>query len=295
MVSSTDEGKVELRDRRAPFTYAERVIARDTLKDARFRLKFRQEDLGFLTFQAPDGRDRLYLEAGDSLVLRKSVQGELHFEGRGALRNRYLRKENAFKDSLGRVQDSLFKKDKAYFLEKLRERRKAYKDFRKRHFRKEDGYGDRFKELVGARNEIEIALMKFSFPDIHRYEHPNDSLELSEDYWTFMDTLEMNDTLLLDVPEFLGFAYDVANKYALANKGRQKNKSYRQMLFRTIVDEFEGEVKDVLLTYFMLEQLRYNEERVKEGFWEAYREEVSDTAMLDFVDKKLQKEEDRPS
>jgi hypothetical protein len=295
MVSSSNEGRVELRGRKAPFTYAEQVIARDTLKEGRFHLKFRQEDLGFLTFQDPDGRDRIYLEAGDSLVLRKSVQGELRFEGRGALRNRYLRKENAFKDSLGRVQDSLFKKDKAYFLEKLRERRKAYKGFRKRHFRKKDGYGDRFKELIEARNEIEIALMKFSYPDIHRYEHPNDSLELSDDYWTFMDTIEMNDTLLLDVPEFLGFAYDVANKYALENKGRQKNKSYRQMLFQTILDEFEGDVKDALLTYFMLEQLRYNEERVKEGFWKAYRVEISDTTMLDFVEKKIRREKDRPS
>lgn len=294
ILSSADEGRVELRGRKAPFTYMKEVIARDSLKEGRFRMKFRKEELGFLSFRGPGGTDELYLEPGDSLVLRKGLHGDLDLEGKGASRNRYIQEEASFKDSLGRAQDSIFKKGLEHFLDKLKERRRAYKAFRKRNFR-DHGIEKRFEESIEARHEIELALMKFSYPDIYRYEHPNDSLQLSEDYWAFMDTLEMNDTLLLDVPEYLSFAYDVANKYALENRGQQRNKSYREMLFRTILDEFEGEVKDVVLTYFMLEQLRYNEERVKGSFMKVYRKEVSDSAMVRFVEKRLQNEEDPPS
>lgn len=294
--SGFDEGVVKLKRRKGSFTYQEESIAKDSLEKGRFRMEFRKGELGFVSLEGPKEKVPLYLEAGDSLIFRKRMHGELHFEGDGASRNRYLQEEKAFKDSLGRVQDSLFKKNLSHFLEKLEERREAHKAFRKRSFKKEEGQlGQRFKKLIKARNRIEWVLMKFSFPDIYRYEHPNDSLELPSGYWDFMDTLDLNDSLLLGIPEYLSFAYDVANKYTLENKGEQKNKSYREILFQTILEEFKGKNRDALLTYFMLEQLRYDQKKLKQEFWDPYREHVEDTAMLHFVEKRMEEEKDPSS
>lgn len=290
------EGEVQLLDRKGCFTYADSIVAKDSLEKGRFRVRFQKERSGYLRFETPSEGIMLYLHPGDSLFVNRDAHGNYRFRGQGKYPNRYIRMRKAFKDSLGRVQDTIFQARKADFLKGLKERRNAMHSFRKAYFRKHKGrLGDRFRKLERSRDKVDFALMRFSYPDIYSYEHPNDSIELSPAYWNFLDSMDMNDTLLLQVPEYLSFAYDVANRYTLENRGHQKNMTYREMLFQTILEEFQGKVKDALLTYFVLEQLRYGEKKIRGSLMERYRQHVKHPYMERFVEQQLKEKEAKPS
>lgn len=289
--------RIELKDRIAPYTYTDSSLAEDPCKGGSFKLRVRKKELGYLELSGigPENVE-LYLEAGDSLVLQKGYREAVEFEGKGAARNLFLKQQQAFKDSLSMTQDSIFHREKEAFLKGLEKRRAAYKAFRKRRFKSsEQLYGERFKELVRSRDRIDLAYMRFSYPDLYEYNNPNDTVSFGKDYWGFLDAIDLSDTLLLQVPEYLSFAYDVANKYALENKGQQTNASFRELLFRTILDEFKGKARDVLLTYFMLEQQRYREKGVPQDLWERYRKEIGDPSMLEFVEKRIKKGKEEAS
>lgn len=292
----SSEGIVELLDRLGGFTYADSVLAKDTLEEGRFHLQFREKDPGYFRLKTPSGGIMLYLSPGDSLSVNRDDQGDYRFKGSGSIENRYIRKRKLFRDSIGREQDSIFKSKKPEFLKGLKARKKAVRSFRRAFFREhQERLGEHFQKLERMRDRVDHAIMRFSYPDIYEYEHPNDSLSLAPSYWHFLDSMNMNDTMMLEVPEYLSFAYDVANKYTLDNKGEQKNMGYREMLFKTILKEFEGKVEEAVLTYFILEQIRYTEKEVQGSLLERYRKHVKDPRMKRFVERKLRSKRKEPS
>lgn len=289
-MSGVKEGVVRVRKRIGPFTYTDTVLAEDSLENGKFHLRFRKKDTGYLNLEDPSEENLLYLRPGDSLYLQKGLHEKLHFQGEGAAPNRYIRDRKKFQDSLGRSNRSLFTEEKKAFLKALNAQKKAYRSFRKEKMKERGIPKDAlFRKIERARDRIDLALIRFSYPDIYRYEHPNDSIKFSSSYWNFLDSLDLNDTLFLKVPEFLNFAYDVANKYTLENKGEQKSMSYREILFRTIQEEFKGRVKEVLLTYFILEQINYAKEEVRKELLKDYRKEVGDPFMKKYVREELKK------
>lgn len=295
-IVGSGEGTVELLDRKGCFTYLDSILAKDSLEKGLFRMRFQKKQLGYLRLEFPSDGIMLYLSAGDSLVVHRDAKANYRFEGKGSIPNQYLRNKKHFKDSMDRVQDTIFQAGKVDFLNALEERRKACRSFRRTYFEKrKDGSGDYFQKLERSRDKVATAVMRFSYPDIYRYEHPNDSIEFTSSYWSFLDSIDMNDPLMLQVPEYLSFAYDVANKYTLDNKSEKKSMGYLEMLFETIVDEFDGKVKEALLTYFILEQLRYGEKGVKKALMERYRDQVEDSFMKRTVERKIRNKGGRPS
>ncbi len=289
-VSGVKNGRVQLRQRIGPYTYADEQMAKDSIEQGRFRMSFRKEEPGYVSFVDSTQEILLYLFPGDSLRVRKSLEGSFSFEGKGAVRNRYIQKRKRFQDSIAQSQGNIFDHKKDTFLQLLEEREKIFKTFRERHFEsKGEKLEERFKRLERLRDRIDLGIIRFSYPDIYRYENPNDSIDIGKKYWSFLDSMDLSDPLLLHVPQYLSFAYDVANKYTLDNKGEQKSMSYREILFRTIVDEFRGKVKEAVLTYFMLEQIRYSKGRGGQDLLERYRKEVDDPEMESFVEKKYEK------
>lgn len=286
------KGQVRLKERKGVFTYEERVVAESPIQDGRFRLSFDPDSLGYVSFQEPNGSILLHLRPGDSLFVRKGPRGGYSFEGKGSARNEYIQKRKLFHDSLKGGADTLFNSGKKAFKRALEERKKAFRAFRRKHFEagSSPGLGERFQKLERMRDHIDLAILNFSYPDIYRYENPNDTVEFTDAHWAFLDSMDLNDPLLLKVPEFLSFAYDVANKYALENRREEQEMGYAEILFRTIREEFEGKVRDALMTYFILERKRYAPKGVEGSFLDRYKDSVRDPRMRSYVEKKLQNE-----
>ncbi len=284
-------------DRVAPFTYEDTVLASDSLEKGEFTLRFRKASLGYGVFKDGSGETMLFLKEGDSLFMKKGLHGEWDIEGKGAQRNRYLRRRASFRDSLAQIQGNIFSLEKEEFLEAIEERRKAFKDFRSSQFSSgnEELLEPSFKRLEKLRDQVDLALTRTSYPVIYQHENPLDSLHLSKDYWNFLDSMDLDDPRLLEVPQFLNFAYSLANKYTFENKGKKRSMAYRQMLYGTIEEEFKGKVRNAVLTYFMLEQIRYSDEGVDEKLLKRYQEDVDNERMLSYVKKRsrsLEKKDD---
>lgn len=287
-IGTHSEGELLLKKRKGLFTYEDSTVGKSDLEKGKFHISFDLKGAGYLALEDPTGGLLLYLRPGDSLVVRKGLEGPYRFEGSGAPANEYIQKKRRFRDSLGRKNDSLFEVEKEEFEKAFKERKQAYRSFHEMYANEADmDHGERFKELERLRDRIELAILKFSYPDIYLYENPNDTVSFPQEHWDFLDSMDLNDPMFLHVPDYLSFAYDVANKYTLDNKGEQRNMSYREMLFRTIQEEFEGEVEEALLTYFILEQTKYAPERVMDSFLERYRKVVDDPRKRAFVERKL--------
>lgn len=288
-IGTHSEGELLLKKRKGLFTYEDSTVGKSNLEKGKFHISFDLKKASYLALEDPTGGLLIYLRPGDSLFVRKGLEGPYRFEGTGAVANEYIQKKRGFRDSLGRKNDSLFEVEKEDFEKAFKERKKAYRSFHKKNAHGSDvELGERFKKLERLRDRIELAILKFSYPDIYLYENPNDTVSFTQEHYDFLDSMDLNDPMLLHIPDYLSFAYDVANKYTLDNKGEQRNMSYREMLFRTIQEEFEGEVEEALLTYFVLEQSKYAPERVMDSFLERYRKAVDDPRKRAFVERKLE-------
>ncbi len=296
-ILQSDQPKITFLTQKHPYSYEDTILAHVLLDgEGHFRTSFPMRKSTYARFSYGDITRTIYLTPGDSLQMNMNTENPdktLWFDGKGAVPNNYLQDRRSLLATLDKEHSFGIEMDTANFQDIVDIKHAMLREFHDKYFEKHPNVPEQFIELEEQRSTFTWARRKFSYPNIYKYQTNNDSIVFSEEYWNFLNEIDLNDPRNLDIPVFLKFAYDVANKFALDLKENRSRRSisYRELLFRTIRDDFNGEVRNALLTYFMLQQLEFGSQKQNEHLMKQYKKTIRDEEQLGYIQRKMKGKE----
>ncbi|MBK9257638.1 MAG: TlpA family protein disulfide reductase [Saprospiraceae bacterium] len=201
-------------------------------------------------FGGPD--DKIIMKA-DS----RNISGTAFFEGDHSLENNFL----GFKRL--KVAELEPKDYKAYYSASEADFTKAVEERKNtmiaviQDYQKTNGlFDDAFADLMNVEITHETVNMKMEYPDMYRYFNPNDSFQVSDTYYSFLQNLETDDEKKLSSPafkQFLSFYLDyLALNNVKSDSVQNKNVSKAVRKFEHIAHHFKEEKIRQFLYYDLM-------------------------------------------
>jgi len=224
------------------------------------------EKPGYYTFFHGRETASLYLSPGDSINLKLNTDEfdeTLSFDGKGALANNYIIETYLLNEKLGIDYREIYKLEKIDFLSKIDS---VYKILNKRldeFIGKNEGFDDYFITMEKNKLLYKKASLKIKYPEAFKYYTKIDSLDLGEDFNDYINELNLNDSNLLELPEYTSFlnSYikDKVNKLLEEDTIlAQKDNGYMLAKMQVIQNTFtDYNIKESMLYDLIYQQLRY--------------------------------------
>jgi len=222
---------------------------------------------GYCTFYHGNERATLFFVPGDSLYLTFNIEEfdeSLTFSGKGAEINNYLISILSLRKKLIINPQELYALERDKFLSKIDSIKKILDNHFEEFFNSNDDINETFVKLEKAKALYSWASYRQDYPMLHKYLTQKDSVELGENYDSYLTQLNLNDSNLIEVREYASFLKGYVEK--LAWKEFKKDSTllrmehaYQIASFRAIPNAFtDQKVKDYLLYSTMNYQIQYN-------------------------------------
>lgn len=274
------------------FSYGEQKDTAYLDSSGAFRLALQFDEASYATFEHGNEYTGQYLSPGDSLHLSLNTEAfdqTLVYSGTGEHVNNYLAKQ-LLKEVEGDMDirklyglnfdvfqftvDSI-KHSKLALLNEM----------------SNETFTDEFLQLEKGRIVFDWAREKMNYPNYHQYyaEEPED-LDLNNDYYDYLDTLDINNPAFLDIKEFHSFSNAfLLNKMSEIMKDSSfMGKTVFLGKFQAVLNEFDNqEVKDYMLYNTLRSHLSYSTKDVSDEIMERFEKHCKNEKYVTEIHEKL--------
>jgi len=200
-----------------------------------------------------------------------------------SIENNYLKEKAIYERMLiSQEQESLFTSDELTFIQKIEGIKTKYIDHKKEFQKKNKIFEPYFEELVNMDVEFNIANLKMIYPDYYKFFKQQDTFQVSSNYYSFFQALDIDRELNLNSEQFLQFLpmyleqkFGEMEKDTAANKtdpDRIKlisdifmNQKIRETLaYRMMMESFQMHLNDAMDMYPSYMEVAQNEKYRKE-------------------------------
>lgn len=122
------------------------------------------------------------------------------------IENNYLKEKAIYERMLiSQEQESLFTSDEMAFIQKIEGIKTQYIDHKKEYQKKNKIFEPFFEELVNMDVEFNIANLKMIYPDYYKFFKQQDTFQVSSNYYSFFQALDVDREINLNSEQFLQF------------------------------------------------------------------------------------------
>ncbi|MBW8050974.1 MAG: AhpC/TSA family protein [Cytophagales bacterium] len=172
-------------------------------ENGKFISSFELEKAGYFKFYHGREHTDLFLTPGDSLYISLNIEKfdeTIQYNGKGAEVNNYLAKKVLLEEKLNAIgYPQLYSLEKEQFIA----RADSVKNVRENHLKKflnsNQNISEKFKKFEQADILYSRAWMLMNYPDYYKRFSKKDSVNLGEDYYSFLTQLNLNDGELIDL------------------------------------------------------------------------------------------------
>ncbi len=260
----------------------------------KFILKIDIKKPGYYTFFHGRETASLYLSPGDSINLKLNTDEfdeTLSFDGKGALANNYIIETYLLNEKLGIDYREIYKLEKNNFISKIDSIYKILNKHLEEFIGKNEDFNDYFISMEKNKLLYKKASLKIKYPESYKYMTKNDSLDLGEDYNDYLNELNLNDSNLLELPEFINFLIsymkeEVNKLFEEDTILAKKDNGYMLAMIKVIQNTFtDHKIKEYLLYNLMYEQLRYYGINNIDEIMKVFKENCTKKEYLDKIEE----------
>lgn len=164
--------------------------------DGKFVLDFQLNQPTKLTFKHGKERSELYLEPGDdvSMTLNPEQFDEtLRLAGEGSEESNYLLEKYIMNEKHSSAMKENFSLPINEFTAKMDEIKKENQDFLKTYSKTNNNMNADFIKSASSNIVYDWASSKINYPSYYKYFTKDENLDLGDNYFSFMDKIDMND------------------------------------------------------------------------------------------------------
>ncbi len=200
-----------------------------------------------------------------------------------SIENNYLKEKTNYERMLiSQEQESLFTSDEMSFIQKIEGIKTKYIDHKKAYQKQHKIFEPFFEELVNMDVEFNIANLKMIYPDYHKFYKQQDTFQVSANYYSFFQALDIDREINLNSEQFLQFLQMyLEQKYEETKKDGQSeetaadriklisdilmNQKIRETLaYRIMMESFQMRLNDAMEMYANYMEVAQNEKYRKE-------------------------------
>jgi len=232
-----------------------------------FMLRIDSLKTGYCTFYHPNESATIFLIPGDSIYLTLNIEEfdeSLTFSGKGEEINNYLISIFLLKEKLNINPRELYALERDEFIVKTDSIKTTLNNHFEEFFNSKDSINETFVKLEKAKLLYSWANHRSKYLQWHKYLTKKDSVDLGEDYDSYLAELNLNDSNLIEVREYASFLKSYLDKLAPEEFKKDSTlkgikHSYLIAKLRVIPNTFtDQKVKDYLLYSTMNDQIRYS-------------------------------------
>lgn len=212
----------------------------------------------------------IYLTAGDSIYISfdtKEFDETMRYSGKGAEKNNFLAKVLLLQEEITKTgSKEIYSLNKEKFITKTDSIRKLLEHSLQQLLDSVKTLPDNFVKYEKAKILYWWAEWRNSYPFMHKYLTGNDSLNLGEDYNSYLKELNINDSTLIDLPEYQNFLRNylqlkVSDAYKNDSILKKYKNPYTVIRYKLAKELFPTRI---ISQYLMYDILRYNETKDRE-------------------------------
>lgn len=246
-IQNADEGKIIFKG------FSEKTIELDSSGDFSFSVDLSES--GIYALQYKYMTTYLYIEPGDSIYVNTDYKAnsEAQINGDHSVENSYLQIYVRLKDELINEDFvNIFKLNETDFTKRIEQISQSLIEHQQLFQKENDVFTHDFGELLNNDISYEAAEWKMIYPFYYEYFSPDSVLQLSENYDSFLQNIELNDKRQLLTPSFRSFLNSYIDFYSerdTVNKDKSvvakkidfidynfTNKTIREILFFNVME-----------------------------------------------------------
>ena len=170
----------------------------------KFKFSIAADEGTYYRFKHGREHTTLYLEPGDSISLSidpKEFDESIVYSGLGAEKNNYLAKRYLLDEQISSEMRSIWLLPLEAFSEKIDSLTQLF-EMPYSEFAKLQKANASFLAIEKGKNQLFSAIAKMKYPRYHGYYAKKDDVDLPDDYYQFLNSIDVNDTVWRQVPEF---------------------------------------------------------------------------------------------
>jgi hypothetical protein len=261
-----------------------------------FSLELELNEAAYFTFNDGNETSELYLSPGNELSMTLNTEEfdeSISYKGKGEIPNNYLAGKFLLNEKM------VFSPGKDLYLKNMEDFSKqvdSVKDVRIEYLKKELGpypdYAD-FMEQEKSRAIFEWAYVKNNYPSYHRYYTKKEDFEVDDDYYDFMDEIDLNNPKCINVPEYqrtveMYVRHFTSAKYNNDTSYQEMPLGYYYLQIQTIDDKIEDPaIKEMIMKDMIMDVVNYEDITKADSILNIFFSRCSDTSYNYNVKQKV--------
>lgn len=262
-----------------------------------FSLELEIEKPAYFTFYDGQESSVMYLSPGDELNLSLNTEEfdeSINYKGTGEIPNNYLAGSYLNNEKMiTNLGKELYLKNLEDFSTYLDSVKNVKLEYIENELGSNPEYTD-FAEKEKSRVLFEWARLKNNYPSYHSYYAKDDEFEVGDDYYAFMDEIDVNNPKCVEVPEYKNFVNSYIRHFTDENYG--KDSSYHElplgyylMEIKTIDDKItDPEAKQMIMKDLIMNVVNYEDITKADSILNVFYSRCSDTAYNNEVKEKVE-------
>lgn len=263
-------------------------------ENGNFEFNMELDDAGFYMIRHGRKRNILYLAPGDKLkfeVEAENLGDNLNFSGTGQDINVFLMNEKTFLAELKPANDLLYGLNEELFIRKTADILKSWQDY----INEQENLSAEFKETESTVALYDWALTRIYYQDAHRYFADEDSFKVSDNYYSFVDDLDLNKAELLRLHNFRNFIQH--NYTRIGNEMYTADSNYANNDLGEILSNYEAaksaynnsDIKSYALFKVMKDQLDYYGIKDMNELYQNFLSDCNNESYKNYITEKYEK------
>ncbi|MBI5218404.1 MAG: TlpA family protein disulfide reductase [Bacteroidia bacterium] len=224
-----------------------------------FKVKIRINEPGYYNFRHEYQFVNIYLKPGDSISLSltsEKFKGNLKFSGNGAEENNCLAGMVLFNEKIGACYEKLFRADEKRFIVMSDSLRSLQQNYLENLIKTHKVTDENFSNSEKAKLLYSSASLRLQYKCSYNTQ-PDNSEKLSDNFDTYLTALHLNDSNLLNLPEYTIFLAEYLRSTVEKESGMQDDLNIFKAKIQNITKVFrDKKVQEYLFYASFKEQMR---------------------------------------
>ena len=210
----------------------------------------------YYTFSHGRERTTMFVIPNDSIHISLDTpefDETLTYSGDDSDYNNYIAKSLLLDENMEINYEGLFKLDEGNFIAKLDSIKLIKNEFLTKTLKQIKNVNTKFELFEKAKIFYEWADNMVYFEKAFKYYHQTSNIKLTDNYFKFIDGIELNDTALIKLPAYSSFIYNYLN--SLSEKKATENTNIDSLKFNIIKNTFYKKQISNYLYYSVLKDI----------------------------------------
>jgi len=265
----------------------------------KFTIALSIKEPGFMILKHGPETSQMYLYPGDDIYLTLDTEEfdeSINYSGTGALQNNYLASKFLISEKMNKDPKKAFKMEEEMFLKFMKKNQHVLLQHLDTFFVNKDEKYLEFAAMEKNRMIYEMATERLMYPSYYKYLTRNSEYEPSENYYGFLDELDLDSAEMMVLDEYRSLIqmYVSGKSRILVNEDPELKEKYEDPYSMTsmmiITQEFKDEkVRNFLLKESILELVNYRGLTRDDTIMTIFYTYCNDTAVIKKVEEGIKK------